>query len=76
MCKIIDALPPEETKLSKAFAAASLYYNYSQTENCFNIEHGSDSHGLHGWDWQVRVSSQLKPDNNLVSTIYRIQQLN
>ncbi|XP_010047139.2 lysosomal Pro-X carboxypeptidase [Eucalyptus grandis] len=53
MCKIIDALPPGETKLSKAFAAASLYYNYSQTEKCFNIEHGSDAHGLHGWDWQA-----------------------
>ncbi|KAF8033787.1 hypothetical protein BT93_C0140 [Corymbia citriodora subsp. variegata] len=53
MCKIIDALPPGVTKLSKAFAAASLYYNYSQTEKCFNIEHGSDAHGLHGWDWQA-----------------------
>ncbi|XAR66782.1 Lysosomal Pro-Xaa carboxypeptidase [Bertholletia excelsa] len=53
MCKIIDGFSPRASKLSRAFAAASLYYNYSKTEKCFNIEHGTDSHGLHGWDWQA-----------------------
>lgn len=53
MCKIIDRFPPGATKLSRAFAAASLYYNYTHTEKCFNIEHETDSHGLHGWDWQA-----------------------
>lgn len=53
MCKIIDGLPKGASKLSKAFAAASLYYNYTQTEKCFNLEGGTDSHGLHGWDWQA-----------------------
>ncbi|KAL6986241.1 lysosomal Pro-Xaa carboxypeptidase [Sarracenia purpurea var. burkii] len=54
MYKIIDGLSsPRATKLSKVFAAASLYYNYSQTEKCFDIENGTDAHGLHGWDWQA-----------------------
>lgn len=53
MCKIIDAFPPGTASLRKAFAAASLYYNYSETENCFNFEHPSDDHGLSGWDWQA-----------------------
>ncbi|KAK8610224.1 hypothetical protein V6N13_081387 [Hibiscus sabdariffa] len=53
MCKIIDKFPSRATKLSRAFAAASLYYNYSRSENCFEIEHEVDSHGLHGWDWQT-----------------------
>ena len=56
MCKIIDGLPAENSKLSKAFAAASLYYNYSRTEKCFKLENGTDAHGLHGWGWQVYIS--------------------
>ncbi|KAK3010890.1 hypothetical protein RJ639_011615 [Escallonia herrerae] len=53
MCKIIDGFSPTATKLSRVFAAASLYYNYSQTEKCFNLEGEADAHGLHGWDWQA-----------------------
>ncbi|XWS72606.1 hypothetical protein CRYUN_Cryun02cG0054400 [Craigia yunnanensis] len=53
MCKIIDKFPSGATKLSRTFAAASLYYNYSRAENCFEIEHEVDLHGLHGWDWQT-----------------------
>lgn len=53
MCKIIDGMSPKATKISRVFAAASLYYNYSQTEKCFNLEDETDSHGLHGWDWQA-----------------------
>ncbi|XP_057767868.1 uncharacterized protein LOC130988119 [Salvia miltiorrhiza] len=53
MCKIIDGSPPGTTKLSRVFAAASLYYNYSRGEKCFAIENQADEHGLHGWNWQA-----------------------
>ncbi|RVX05201.1 Lysosomal Pro-X carboxypeptidase, partial [Vitis vinifera] len=53
MCKIIDRFPHGATNVSRAFAAASLYYNYSGTEKCFELENGKDAHGLHGWDWQA-----------------------
>lgn len=53
MCKIIDLFPHGVSKLTRAFAAASLYYNYSGTEKCFDLENEKDVHGLHGWDWQV-----------------------
>ena len=56
MCKIIDRFPHGATNVSRAFAAASLYYNYSGTEKCFDLENGKDAHGLHGWDWQVLIS--------------------
>lgn len=60
MCRIIDDLPAGTSKLIKTFAAASLYYNYSSTEKCFNIGKGStDTHGLHGWDWQVCIIGTL-----------------
>ncbi|KAF6169974.1 hypothetical protein GIB67_034366 [Kingdonia uniflora] len=52
MCKIIDGFPGRAAKLSRVFSAASLYYNYSRTEKCFDIESDSDAHGLHGWSWQ------------------------
>ncbi|XP_051150124.1 uncharacterized protein LOC127264672 [Andrographis paniculata] len=53
MCKIIDGFPPGATKLSRAFAAASLYYNYSSSQKCFALENPSDDHGLSGWNWQA-----------------------
>ncbi|KAL3566892.1 hypothetical protein D5086_032307 [Populus alba] len=53
MCKIIDGFPSGASKITRVFAAASLYYNYSRAEKCFKLEHGPDAHGLHGWDWQA-----------------------
>ncbi|KAG1358947.1 lysosomal Pro-X carboxypeptidase [Cocos nucifera] len=53
MCRIIDGFPQEASKLTKVFSAASLYYNYSGNKSCFDIENGTDPHGLHGWDWQA-----------------------
>lgn len=56
MCKIIDGHQPGTSKLAKVFSAASLYYNYSSNQPCFNVENETDDHGLHGWDWQVKPS--------------------
>lgn len=53
MCKIIDEYPPGASKLTRAFAAASLYYNYSGSQQCFDLEDQSDIQGIRGWDWQV-----------------------
>lgn len=53
MCKIIDGFPRGSSNLDRAFAAASLYYNYSGSEKCFEIEQPTDDHGLDGWGWQV-----------------------
>lgn len=53
MCSIIDGFPTGVDKLTKVFSAASLYYNYSGTHSCFDIENDSDPHGLNGWGWQV-----------------------
>ncbi|KAK6135600.1 hypothetical protein DH2020_030648 [Rehmannia glutinosa] len=53
MCKIIDESSPGASKLSRVFEAASLYYNYSQAEKCFELEDETDDHGLSGWNWQA-----------------------
>mgnify|MGYP003362705723 CR=1 FL=1 len=53
MCKIIDGFPRGSSNLDRAFAAASLYYNYSGSEKCFELEQPTDDHGLDGWGYQV-----------------------
>ncbi|XP_020578110.1 lysosomal Pro-X carboxypeptidase [Phalaenopsis equestris] len=53
MCRIIDGFPPEVDILTKVFSAASLYYNYSGSQSCFDIGHEADSHGLSVWNWQA-----------------------
>ncbi|KAI0502481.1 hypothetical protein KFK09_017434 [Dendrobium nobile] len=53
MCRIIDGFPPEVDILTKVFSAASLYYNYSGSQSCFNIGYEADVHGLDGWNWQA-----------------------
>ncbi|CAF2068653.1 unnamed protein product [Brassica napus] len=53
MCKIMDELPLDASNLERAFAAASLYYSYSGSESCFDMENHTDSHGLNGWGWQA-----------------------
>ncbi|ANM62204.1 alpha/beta-Hydrolases superfamily protein [Arabidopsis thaliana] len=53
MCKIIDGFPRGSSNLDRAFAAASLYYNYSGSEKCFEMEQQTDDHGLDGWQYQA-----------------------
>lgn len=55
MCKIIDGFPTNTDILEKAFAAASLYYNYTGDLTCNPIEDEDDPHGLDGWQWQVNL---------------------
>lgn len=60
MCKTIDAFPAGADVLEKAFAAASLYYNYTGDQACNKIEDGDDPHGLDGWQWQVKPETETQ----------------
>ncbi|CAA7015196.1 unnamed protein product [Microthlaspi erraticum] len=54
MCKIIDELPLGASNLERSFAAASLYYNYTGSEKCFDLESYTDPHDTdNGWGWQA-----------------------
>uniref|UniRef100_A0ACD5ZSF5 Uncharacterized protein n=1 Tax=Avena sativa TaxID=4498 RepID=A0ACD5ZSF5_AVESA len=62
MCKIIDAFPAGADVVDKAFAAASLYYNYTGDQECFEVEGEDDPHGLNGWGWQA-CTEMIMPMN-------------
>ncbi|KAM0933861.1 putative lysosomal Pro-Xaa carboxypeptidase [Dioscorea sansibarensis] len=53
MCGIIDGFPNGTSTLDKVSAAASVYYNYSGTEQCFHFGNANVSLGFNGWVWQV-----------------------
>ncbi|KAH6764435.1 hypothetical protein C2S51_015684 [Perilla frutescens var. frutescens] len=57
MCKIVNGSSPQATKLSRDFAAASIYFNYSKSEmiRVRTSKYPTDDHGLHGWNWQVKT---------------------
>ncbi|KAJ4830054.1 hypothetical protein Tsubulata_009664 [Turnera subulata] len=53
MCKAIDDPTTGNDTFAKLYGAASVYYNYSGTATCFDLDDNSDSHGLGGWSWQA-----------------------
>ncbi|KAF4402854.1 hypothetical protein G4B88_010306 [Cannabis sativa] len=59
MCKAIDN--PKSGRNSntfeKVYGAANIYYNYSGTATCFDLEDNSDPHGLSEWSWQWKEST-------------------
>ena len=67
MCKTIDSFSARADIVQKVFAAASLYYNYTGTEPCFNIDKGGDPLGP-GWKWQVRTHAQVVDSKHSINT--------
>lgn len=55
MCKAIDDPKTGNDVFAKLYGAASVYYNYSGTAKCFDLNGDSDPHGLSEWGWQVSV---------------------
>ncbi|KAG0497160.1 hypothetical protein HPP92_001851 [Vanilla planifolia] len=51
VCKRIDGYPDGSDIIDRIFAGASVFYNYTGTVDCFDLE--DDPHGLSGWDWQA-----------------------
>ncbi|KAK4281699.1 hypothetical protein QN277_013160 [Acacia crassicarpa] len=53
MCEAIDNAGSGKDTFAKLYAAANIFYNYSGTVTCFDLEDNSDPHGLAGWQWQA-----------------------
>lgn len=56
VCRAIDALPEGTDILSRIFAGASVYYNFTGQVACFQPDDsGNVDLGTRGWDWQVAL---------------------
>lgn len=53
MCKAIDDPALGNDTFAKLYHAASIYYNYTGSSKCFDLNDNSDPHGLAEWNWQV-----------------------
>ncbi|XP_028795512.1 lysosomal Pro-X carboxypeptidase isoform X3 [Neltuma alba] len=53
MCEAIDSSGSGNDTFAKLYAAANIFYNYSGTATCFDLQDDSDPHGLALWQWQI-----------------------
>ncbi|KAJ1394545.1 Peptidase S28 [Sesbania bispinosa] len=53
MCEAVDSSVTENNTLAKLYAVANIFYNYTGSATCFDLEDNSDPHDLGGWQWQA-----------------------
>lgn len=51
VCRNIDSQPEGTSILERIYAGVNVYYNYTGTVGCFDLN--DDPHGMGGWDWQA-----------------------
>ncbi|KAF0910550.1 hypothetical protein E2562_002992 [Oryza meyeriana var. granulata] len=51
VCRKIDNQPDGTSILERIYAGVNIYYNYTGTVDCFDLN--DDPHGMGGWDWQA-----------------------
>ncbi|GJN17538.1 hypothetical protein PR202_gb04615 [Eleusine coracana subsp. coracana] len=51
VCRKIDSQPEGTSTLERIYAGVNVYYNYTGTVGCFDLN--DDPHGMGGWDWQA-----------------------
>ncbi|KAB5552969.1 hypothetical protein DKX38_010280 [Salix brachista] len=70
MCKAIDDPKTGNNTFAKLYGAASVYYNYSRTATCFDLDDDSDPHGLGGWSWQACTEMIMPTSGNNEDSIF------
>jgi hypothetical protein len=67
----MDGLPNDSNILSRIFAAASIYYNYTGQVDCFQTsDPGNDDLGVTGWNWQVGHNPSAKSQRPLLVCVF------
>ncbi|KAJ1285552.1 hypothetical protein BS78_03G288300 [Paspalum vaginatum] len=51
VCRNMDSQPEGASTLERIYAGVNVYYNYTGTVGCFDLN--DDPHGMGGWDWQA-----------------------
>jgi hypothetical protein len=67
----VDGLPNDSDILSRIFAGASIYYNYTGQVDCFQTsDPGNDDLGVTGWNWQVSLNPLAKSQRPLLDASF------
>lgn len=65
ICRAVDGLPNDSDILSRIFAGASIYYNYTGQVDCFQTsDPGNDDLGVTGWNWQACTEMVMPMSSN------------
>ncbi|CAK9323013.1 unnamed protein product [Citrullus colocynthis] len=70
MCKAIDDPTTGNDTFAKLYGAANVYYNYSGTATCFDLDDDSDPHDLGDWTWQACTEMILPIGGNTEDSIF------
>lgn len=70
MCKAIDNPTTGNDTFAKLYGAANVYYNYSGSATCFNLNDNSDPHDLGGWGWQACTEMIMATGGNNKESIF------
>ncbi|TVU34993.1 hypothetical protein EJB05_16855 [Eragrostis curvula] len=64
VCRRIDSQPEGTSILERIYAGVNVYYNYTGTVGCFDLN--DDPHGMGGWDWQNIAKVLEKFGSNII----------
>ncbi|PQQ20138.1 lysosomal Pro-X carboxypeptidase [Prunus yedoensis var. nudiflora] len=70
MCEAIDDPTTGNDTFAKLYGAANVYYNYSGTVTCFDLDDNSDPHDLGGWSWQACTEMIMPTSGNNEDSIF------
>ncbi|KAL0555311.1 hypothetical protein IC582_009254 [Cucumis melo] len=70
MCKAIDDSRTGNDTFAKLYGAANVYYNYTGTATCFDLDDDSDPHDLGDWTWQACTEMILPTGGNTKESIF------
>ncbi|KAF5791533.1 putative lysosomal Pro-Xaa carboxypeptidase [Helianthus annuus] len=68
VCKAIDNYADGTNVLDRIFKGVSVYYNYTGTVDCFDLD--DDPHGMSGWDWQACTEMVMPMSSDKNSSMF------
>lgn len=71
MCRAIDDPTVGNDTFAKLYGAANIYYNYTGSEKCFDLDDDSDPHGLAEWTWQACTEMIMPTSGNNKESIFQ-----
>ncbi|KAL5060325.1 hypothetical protein RYX36_031929 [Vicia faba] len=76
MCEAIDNISTGNDTFTKLYGAANVFYNYSGTVPCFDIDNNSEDSSLNrgGWDWQACTEMILPLGGNNEESMFPVQK--